>query len=68
MDILELNQKISEEIRAIVSMFGNISVSEFNIKVDNDKINISYRTEFEESECEKDNSGKRIRTRKLKLK
>lgn len=35
MDILELNQKISEEIRAIVSMFGNISVSEFNVKVDN---------------------------------
>lgn len=67
MDILELNQKISEEIRAIVSMFGNISVSEFNVKVDNDKINISYKTETEESECEKDDSGKRIRTRKLKL-
>ena len=44
MDILELNQKISEEIRAIVSMFGNISVLEFNVKVDNDKINISYKT------------------------
>lgn len=58
MDILELNQKISEEIRAIVSMFGNISVSEFNVKVDNDKINISYKTKFEESECEKDVSGK----------
>lgn len=28
----------------IVSMFGNISVSEFNVKVDNDKINISYKT------------------------
>ena len=67
MDILELNQKISEEIRAIVSMFGNISVSEFNVKVDNDKINISYTTQTEESECEKDDSGKRIRTRKLKL-
>lgn len=46
MDILELNQKISEEIRAIVSMFGNISVSEFNVKVDNDKINISYMTKL----------------------
>lgn len=67
MDILKLNQKISEEIRAIVSMFGNISVSEFNVKVDNDKINISYKTEYEESKCEKDSSGKRIRTRKLKL-
>lgn len=68
MDILELNQKISEEIRAIVSMFGNISVSEFNVKVDHEKINISYKTKFEESECETDNTGKRIRTRKLKLK
>lgn len=68
MDILELNQKISEEIRAIVSMFGNISVSEFNVKVDKDRINISYKNKFEESECEKDESGKRIRTRKLKLK
>lgn len=68
MDILELQQKISEEIRAIVSMFGNISVSEFNIKVDHEKIAISYRTETEESKCEKDESGKRIRTRKLKLK
>ena len=61
MDILELNQKISEEIRAIVSMFGNISVSEFNVKVYNDKIdkiNISFKTETEESECEKDDSGK----------
>lgn len=67
MDILELNQKISEEIRAIVSMFGNISVSEFNVKVDNDKINISYKTEYGESECVKDDSGKRIRTHKLKL-
>lgn len=68
MDILELNQKISEEIRAIVSMFGNISITEFNVKVDNEKINISYKTETEESECEKDDSGTRIRTRKLKLK
>lgn len=68
MDILELNQKISEEIRAIVSMFGNISVSEFNVKVDNDKINISYKTEYGESKCEKDDSGKRIRTHILKLK
>ena len=51
MDILELNQKISEEIRVIVSMFGNISVSEFNVKVDNDKIKISYKTETEESKC-----------------
>lgn len=67
MDILELNQKISEEIRAIVSMFGNISVSEFNVKVDHEKINISYKTKSEESECEKDESGKRIRTRKFKL-
>lgn len=67
MDILELNQKISEEIRAIVSIFGNISVSEFNVKVDDDKINISYKTEYGESECEKDDSGKRIRTHKLKL-
>lgn len=68
MDILELNQKISEEIRAIVSMFGNISITEFNVKVDNEKINISYRNEFEESKCEKDDSGKRIRTRKIYLK
>lgn len=67
MDILELNQKISEEIRAIISIFGNISVSEFNVKVDNEKINISYKTNTEESECKKDSSGKRIRTRKLKL-
>jgi len=67
MDILELNQKISEEIRVIVSMFGNINVSEFNVKVDNERINISYKTETEESECEKDESGKRIRTRKFKL-
>lgn len=67
MDILELNQKISEEIRAIVSIFGNISVSEFNVKVDDDKINISYKTEYGESECEKDDSGKRIITHKLKL-
>lgn len=68
MDILELNQKISEEIRAIVSMFGNISVSEFNVKVDNKNIKISYKTGCEESGCEKDDSGKRIRTRKFKLK
>lgn len=67
MDILELNQKISEEIRAIVSMFGNISITEFNVKVDNEKIHISYKNEFEESECEKDDYGKRIRTRKLKF-
>lgn len=68
MDILELNQKISEEIRTIVSLFGNISVSEFNVKVDNEKIGISYRPNFEETECEKMISGKRTRTRKLKLK
>lgn len=68
MDILELNQKISEEIRAIVSMFGNISISEFNVKVDNEKINISYRTGNVESKCEKDDSGKRIRTHKIHLK
>lgn len=67
MDILELNQKISEEIRAIVSMFGNINIIEFNVKVDNKNIKISYRNETEESKCEKDDSGKRIRTRKLKL-
>lgn len=29
--------------------------------------NINYRTEHEESKCEKDSSGKRIITRKLKL-
>jgi hypothetical protein len=29
--------------------------------------NISYKTEYGESECEKDDSGKRIRTHKLKL-
>ena len=34
-------------------MFGNISVSEFNVKVDNEKINISYKTNTEESKCEK---------------